>query len=106
MVHTRPTLRGIIGINWRFLWAYLWGRLAYASWPDLWVFDGPMLWGLYAVSILCGLICFVLFYGNITRISRHYRCDRDVAKFNRHGHAPRSDRMASRNDLKAGGVLR
>lgn len=106
MVYTRPTAGAIFGINWRFLWAYLWGWLAYASWPGDWMIEGLLLWGAYALSILCGLISWCLLHSVLTRIATHYRRDREVRKFNRRGHAPRSDRMAGRADLKAGGLLR
>lgn len=109
MVHTRPSVGTIIRINWRFLWAYLWGWLAFVSWPfdpGQWEFEGPMLWGLYLISVLCGLICWCLLRGNFCLIATNLRRDREVVKFNKRGAAPRSDRMANRNDLKSGGLLR
>lgn len=101
MVHTRPTVGTIFRINWRFLWAYLWGWLAYVSWPT-----DPGLWGLYILSIICGLICWALVRSNLSTVATHHRRDREVAKFNKNGAAPRSDRMANRRDLKEGGLLR
>lgn len=101
MVYTRPSFGAIFRINWRFLWAYFWGWLAYVSWPA-----NPGLWGFYLLSIFCGLISWSLFRGNLRTIATHHKRDREVVKFNSHGHAPRSDRMASRNDLKTGGLLR
>ncbi|MEP3296778.1 MAG: hypothetical protein ABJO27_09925 [Pseudoruegeria sp.] len=106
MVYTRPTVGAILGINWRFLCAYLWAWLAYASWPNPWLFEGAALWTLHAVSAVSALIAYSLLHSNLSRIATHYSRDREVVKFNRHGHAPRSDRMANRNDLKSGGLLR
>lgn len=101
MVYTRPTFGTIFHINWRFMWAYLWGWLAYLSWPT-----DPGLWGFYILSVICGLICWALVSSNFKRIASAHRRDREVAKFNKNGTAPRSDRMAGRHDLKAGGLLR
>lgn len=106
MVYTRPTFGTITRINGRFLWAYFWGWLAFVSWPADWGFEGPILWGFYFLSVLCGLICWCLLRSNLCRIARNYRRDREVVKFNKRGSAPHSDRMANRNDLKAGGLLR
>lgn len=101
MIYTRPTLGSIIRINWWFLWAFIWGWLAIACWPS-----NPDLWGFYVLSVFCGLISFVLLRSNFRCIATHHRRDREVRKFNSHGNAPRSDRMATRNELKAGGLLR
>lgn len=106
MIYTRPTVGAIFGINRRFLWAYLWGWLAYASWPGRWVFEGPGIEAFYVFSMICGLISWSLLHSVFTRIATHYRRDREVVKFNRRGTAPRSDRMADRHDLKQGGLLR
>lgn len=101
MIYTRPSNGAVIRINWRFLWSYLWGWLAFASWPS-----DPDLWGFYILSGFSGLICWALLRSNLGRIAHHLRRDRENRKFNSHGHAPRSDRMASRFDLKHGGLLR
>ena len=110
MIYTRPTFGTVFRINRRFLWAYLWGWLAMSSWPSgtnlAQHFEGPLLWAFYVLSAFCGLICWALVRGNISRIATNLKRDREVAKFNSNGHAPRSDRMANRNDLKAGGLIR
>lgn len=101
MVYTRPSNGAVVFINWRFLWAYLWGWLAYVSWPS-----DAQLWGFYILSAFCGLICWALLRSNLRSIVNHFRRDHENRKFNKHGLAPRSDRMAGRHDLKAGGLLR
>jgi len=101
MVHTRPTTGAIFRINWWFLWAYFWGWLTFVSW-SLTAFH----WGFGAIPILCGLISWALLRSNLRSIAHHLRRDGEVRKFNRHGTAPRSDRMATRNVLRKGGLLR
>jgi hypothetical protein len=110
MVYTRPTFGTVFRVNWRFLWAYFWGWLATACWSSdtnlAQHFEGPMHWAFYGLSVLCALICWSLLTSNISRIATNLKRDREVAKFNTYGHAPRSDRMANRNDLKKGGLIR
>jgi hypothetical protein len=43
---------------------------------------------------------------NLSRIASNFKRDREVAKYNKRGAAPRSGHMANRNDLKEGGLLR
>lgn len=101
MVFTRPSFGAIARINWRFLWAFLWGWLSFASWPL-----AGLHWGFIIISVIAGLICWGLVRRNLKVIANHLRQDREVRKFNRKGHAPRSDRMADRAALKQGGMLR